>query len=60
MNTSKARLHWGHININVSNLEQAVGFYRKQGFEPFMPAIPYLALSTDPEHHVIPPPSAKA
>ncbi len=42
-----AKFGWGHININVSNLEAAVAFYRKLGFEPFLPAIPYLNLDSD-------------
>ena len=35
---------WGHININVADLDASVAFYRKLGFEPFLPGIPYLAL----------------
>ena len=35
---------WGHININVSNLDRSVAFYRQLGFEPFLPGIPYLNL----------------
>ncbi len=35
---------WGHININVSNLEQSLAFYQKLGFELFLPGIPYLNL----------------
>ena len=35
-------LSWGHININVSNLDASIEFYEKLGFEVFMPAIPYL------------------
>ena len=42
-----AKFGWGHININVSDLETAVAFYRKLGFEPFLPAIPYLNLDSD-------------
>jgi len=36
---------WGHININVSNLEQSIAFYEKLGFQQFIPAIPYLGLA---------------
>lgn len=44
MTTSAPKLGWGHININVRDLEQSVAFYRKLGFDIFIPAIPYLAL----------------
>ena len=39
------RFGWGHININVSDLDASVGFYEKLGFEVFIPGIPYLNLS---------------
>ncbi len=39
---SKAKLGWGHINVNVSNLERSIEFYSKLGFEVFLPGIPYL------------------
>lgn len=38
------RLRWGHININVTDLEVSIGFYEKLGFEVLMPSIPYLDL----------------
>ena len=41
------RFGWGHININVSDLDASVGFYEKLGFEVFIPGIPYLNLSID-------------
>ncbi|MEM8767676.1 MAG: VOC family protein [Pseudomonadota bacterium] len=41
---SKAALGWGHININVSNLDRSVAFYELLGFRRFMPGIPYLQL----------------
>ncbi|MEM1436586.1 MAG: VOC family protein [Pseudomonadota bacterium] len=41
------RFGWGHININVRDLDASIGFYRKLGFEPFIDAIPYLGLSAD-------------
>ena len=40
-------LSWGHININVSNLDASIEFYEKLGFEVFMSAIPYLGLVAD-------------
>jgi catechol 2,3-dioxygenase-like lactoylglutathione lyase family enzyme len=60
MSKATPKFQWGHININVSNLEQAIGFYQKLGFEAFIPAIPYLGLSADPQSSVIPQASAKA
>jgi len=36
---------WGHININVRDLDRSVEFYRKLGFEIFIPGVPYVALS---------------
>jgi catechol 2,3-dioxygenase-like lactoylglutathione lyase family enzyme len=38
---------WGHININVGNLERSVAFYEKLGFASYRPGIPYLALTSD-------------
>jgi len=38
------RLRWGHININVADLDVSIGFYEKLGFEVLMPSIPYLDL----------------
>ncbi|MAV32123.1 MAG: lyase, partial [Gammaproteobacteria bacterium] len=45
LNDQAAHLNWGHININVSNIEASIEFYRKLGFEVFIPAIPYLGLT---------------
>ncbi len=45
MSRQQPRLSWGHININVSNLDQSIDFYRKLGFEVFLPSIPYLGLT---------------
>ena len=36
---------WGHVNVNVSNLERSIAFYEKLGFESFRPGIPYLDLT---------------
>ena len=38
------RFSWGHININVRDLDRSIAFYRKFGFDVFIPGIPYLAL----------------
>ena len=39
------KLGWGHINVNVSNLDASITFYEKLGFDVFIPAIPYLGLT---------------
>ena len=44
MRTEKPSLNWGHINVNVANLERSIAFYQKLGFEVFIPAIPYIGL----------------
>ena len=45
-----ARLSWGHINVNVTRLEDSVAFYELLGFTVLMPGIPYLKLNqTKPE-----------
>ena len=54
------RFSWGHININVRDLEQSIAFYRKLGFEPFIPGVPYVGLSTDETAQPIPGDAAEA
>lgn len=49
MSEPMPRLTWGHININVSNLDHSLAFYRKLGFDVFIPAVPYLGLTLEPE-----------
>jgi catechol 2,3-dioxygenase-like lactoylglutathione lyase family enzyme len=44
---SNPTLRWGHININVSDLDGSIDFYRKLGFEVMLPGIPYLGLAMD-------------
>ncbi len=41
------RFGWGHININVKDLDVSVRFYQKLGFEPFISGIPYLNLTSE-------------
>ncbi len=53
------RFRWGHININVANLDVAMEFYKKLDFEVFVAGIPYLNLSSDLEA-AIPAPTAHA
>lgn len=44
-----ARLSWGHINVNVTNLEDSIAFYELLSFNVMMPGIPYLNLNqTEP------------
>ncbi len=47
MSEHRPALSWGHININVSNLDDSIAFYEKLGFQVFLPSIPYLGLSKD-------------
>ena len=45
----KKKLRWGHININVSNLDSSIEFYEKLGFEIYKPSIPYTGLTVEPK-----------
>lgn len=53
------RFGWGHININVADLSASIAFYRKLGFEVFVPAIPYLAINAE-QANPLPTPAAEA
>ncbi|MEH6634454.1 MAG: VOC family protein [Halioglobus sp.] len=53
-------LSWGHININVSNLDQSIAFYQKLGFSVLLPGIPYLGLTATPELTRMPASAARA
>ena len=35
---------WGHVNLNVADLERSIAFYALFGFDVFIPSIPYLGL----------------
>ena len=52
-------LSWGHININVSNLETSIAFYEKLGFSLLIPGVPYLGITKD-ERADIPPEQSRA
>jgi len=60
MSDQTPQFTWGHININVSNLDQSIEFYEKLGFAMFMPAIPYLSLTAQPGTMTMPAASARA
>jgi len=51
---------WGHININVRDLDRSVEFYRKLGFEILIPGVPYVALSNDAVAQPLPNDAAEA
>ena len=40
-------LSWGHININVSDLDTSIAFYEKLGFTLLIPGVPYLGIEKD-------------
>ncbi|EAQ97258.1 VOC family protein [Congregibacter litoralis] len=43
---------WGHININVRDLDASIAFYQKLGFDAFLPTIPYLNLNREQQNAV--------
>ena len=45
--SDRSPLAWGHVNLNVSDLERSIAFYSELGFDVFMPGIPYLGLVRD-------------
>ena len=47
MSSQRTQFGWGHININVHDLEQSIAFYEKLGFTIFLPGIPYLGLTAE-------------
>ena len=60
MGVQAPKFTWGHININVSNLERSIEFYEKLGFEVFIPAIPYLDLKSEAVMQVVPEAATRA
>ena len=45
MSTSPNKTVWGHINVNVADLEASIAFYELLGFSIFSQGIAYLGLS---------------
>ena len=60
MSGKAPKFSWGHININVANLDRSIEFYNKLGFEVFIPASPYLALTAEPDNKPVPDEAATA
>ena len=44
---ARPNLSWGHININVSDLDTSIAFYEKLGFSLLIPGVPYLGIGKD-------------
>ncbi|MEM9176909.1 MAG: VOC family protein [Myxococcota bacterium] len=40
-------LSWGHVNLNVRDLERSIAFYAELGFGVFLPGIPYLGIQRE-------------
>ncbi len=53
MPNRKLAFTWGHININVTDLDSSIGFYRLLGFDVFIPAIPYLGLTMERDYKTL-------
>jgi len=57
---AERRFRWGHININVRDLDRSVAFYAKLGFQVFLPGIPYLNLTLEAPSQPLPDGAAEA
>lgn len=60
MSGEAPKFGWGHININVKDLDRSIEFYRKLGFDIFIPGIPYLGLASGAEAQTMPDGAATA
>ena len=60
MSNKTPALSWGHININVSNLDESIAFYQKLGFSMLLPGIPYLDLTASDGSNRMPATAARA
>ncbi|MEE4298207.1 MAG: VOC family protein [Pseudomonadales bacterium] len=45
MSEAMQRFGWGHVNLNVGELDRSIAFYELLGFSVFLPGIPYLGLA---------------
>ena len=45
MTTDTPGLTWGHVNLNVADLERSIAFYEKLGFTVFLTGIAYLGIT---------------
>ncbi len=60
MDEDAQHFRWGHININVRDLDRSIAFYKTLGFEIMIPAIPYLGLDHSETHSPVPSGAAAA
>lgn len=60
MSDQASGLSWGHINLNVRDLEASVAFYEGLGFEILMPSIPYLGIVREGEASRVAPEGMRA
>ena len=60
MSDKTPALSWGHININVSHLDESIAFYQKLGFSMLLPGIPYLDLTASDGFNKMPSAAARA
>ena len=60
MSNDTPRFRWGHININVRDLDRSIVFYKSLGFEIMIPAIPYLGIDQSEAHQSLPDDAATA
>lgn len=54
------RLSWGHVNLNVRDLERSIAFYEALGFSEFLPGIAYLGITRSGPPAAIPDDCAEA
>lgn len=57
---SEPELRWGHVNLNVADLERSIAFYEVLGFREFLPGIAYLGISRDGPPAALPDACAEA
>lgn len=47
MSNKSPQLGWGHVNINVRDLDKAINFYQLLGFTVMIRGVPYLGLDSE-------------